>query len=895
MSEDHFGILQDAPKTESVTCCKGIFNKPQLLYMLLFWTCGLVVIASVCVVPYAAYKILPPPKSSGEAGLLAFSETRARIHLDFLVNNIGPRPFGSPQNTLAAQYILSQIERINNETGHPLVFGMDMNPGGAVDRGVLNLWNRMQNIYVMVKGDGTRPDAKALLVSAHYDTVTMSAGATDNTMAVSCLLELIEVLAHQQAGKRPVIFAFVNGEETGLLGARHTTATSWFGTKVGAFINVDGTPGGKSMLFRSTGGAMDFAYEQVPHPLGFVVAQDIFDLGIIDSDTDFSVYKTDKQGLDWATFSHRQTYHTLKDIYVARGAPQFLGDNLLSIVRYVIDSKTDIPEVPDVTKLDRHVYFSFLSSGFAIYSKAAALGMHITITILLILVMIFLIVHRALRWKDAFQFSAAPPVRILGFGFLIALSSFVASIGTGAIMSFIALKLGPWFVWSNPAMGTWAFVFPCLAAFLLVQWITVLVERRFRIVVEVSRLQLLWGHAAVVILLLLITLFATIKKLGSTYLIYLTAAPIIGQLMLQHFGYLMGYMSDDKSEYIPLANEERMSLLTSNTLGYGVSHNIVNEERHQASHRPKVDSKTTHLMWFLIFLIGALSLIFLTDILPVLFEFASGGLTAMIFGPVVGIVVYMFAINLMPLVRRGGHLGVVTLIVFIAAVSIFFSLVAINRNHFDNKYPYVMRPHSSNGKLSLEAIHQFQPSVFSQLQHMSEVTRNTYGKVGAYSFIDCTKWVCSSVPRPLTAPTPTINKLGATLLNTQYTFNLTAANAQYHSFNLPDTLYANFTLVHKGLQTTWTNVDLRDRDGAKKSFSSVFLMLIDPTTEPFSFGYSGGVTGAAHTWTPGWTDPNALYGFTELLSFLKSKDALQGITFMGTGHALHATDIPYNQ
>jgi hypothetical protein len=76
MSEDHYGILEDARPLPKTIGCGGLFNKPQLLYMLLFWTAGLVFIGIVCGVPYLTYKLLPDAQSSGAAGLLGFSEER---------------------------------------------------------------------------------------------------------------------------------------------------------------------------------------------------------------------------------------------------------------------------------------------------------------------------------------------------------------------------------------------------------------------------------------------------------------------------------------------------------------------------------------------------------------------------------------------------------------------------------------------------------------------------------------------------------------------------------------------------------------------------------------------------------------------------------------------------
>jgi hypothetical protein len=76
MSVNHFGILEDAPKESTATCCFGLFNKSQLKYFALLWLGGLIVIAAIIVIPFLSYKLLPTPLTSSKAGLLQFSEER---------------------------------------------------------------------------------------------------------------------------------------------------------------------------------------------------------------------------------------------------------------------------------------------------------------------------------------------------------------------------------------------------------------------------------------------------------------------------------------------------------------------------------------------------------------------------------------------------------------------------------------------------------------------------------------------------------------------------------------------------------------------------------------------------------------------------------------------------
>ena len=793
----------------------------------------------------------------------------ARKHLNYLIHDIGSRPFGTKQNTNATlNYLVGEVERIIREAGSgKLSYYVDVRPGYVVedrkDGSVLRLWNRMQNVVVTVKGRGNAEVHKnALLLSAHYDTVTLSPGATDNTLSVACLLESLEVLAHAAQSERDVIVAFVNGEESGLLGAEHMTTDELTFPTVGTFINLDGTPGDKSMMFRSTGGWMDFLYGAAPRPLGFVVAEDIFNLGVVSSDTDWSVYQRSRQGLDWATFAHRQTYHTMKDTKIASGAMQYLGENILGVVLKVADLRTNDPLEKSAEPREKHVFWSFLNTGWAAYSMTAALVIHITIAIVLTLSIIFIAIHRTVRWKDAFQFAAAPPLRILGVGFVICFGTLFVTVGCSLLCAVFVQYQAPWFAWSNTPMGVWAFVLPSVAAFLGAQWVITLIERKYNIVIEISRLHVLWGHATLVAVLLWATVYFTKAHVGSTYLLYLSFCLVPVQLIIQHLFYLFGYMSDDKSEYIPLSNEENMSLLTSNTMGYGLTHSTYDEEQHARTHAPKVDSKTTHFIWFIIFLLGTLPLIFISDLLPVLFDFASSTVPSTVFGLVIGLIVYVFAVNLMPLTRRGGHLGVLALIVLIAALACFFSFTMVNRNNFTDKSPFVALPESVDGVLKVTALEQaFTPSVAS-----------VFNKIGATAVGGgtCSHDSCQALPVALME---TFTLAGQVEANGNRTLIFTAANAQYFSIDLVGPV-SDFILKHDNVTTTWTI--------ASGKAVSVEVLLIDPDQNSWSLTFDG--PAGTYKALAGWTDSSVLTGFDNI------KNAVQAsgwVTFMGDGTGLH--------
>ncbi len=69
-----------------------------------------------------------------------------------------------------------------------------------------------------MKIDGSDPTSAGVLFSAHYDSVSTAAGATDDGMGVSTLIQLVDYFT-QNPPERTVLFNINNGEEDWLNGA----------------------------------------------------------------------------------------------------------------------------------------------------------------------------------------------------------------------------------------------------------------------------------------------------------------------------------------------------------------------------------------------------------------------------------------------------------------------------------------------------------------------------------------------------------------------------------------------------------------------------------------------------------------------------------------------------
>lgn len=281
---------------------------------------GLVVLADRLPAPAAASA---PP---GE-----FSEARAQATVEMLSRRIGHRVTGSDGQRAAADYLRGQLAAIPGiEVASQSVQVVD-DPdhlGMVFDAPVTNVLARLPGEH----GD-------AIVISAHYDSPPESVGAADNAVAVAASLELARALA---AGPRlavTVIFNFNDGEEIASLGSDGFLSHPWR-RAARAFINLDAAGAtGRALLFQTGKGsrALVRAFAAAPRPLGTVVAQDIFQSGVVPSSTDFGVYaeRGALPGLDVALYRDGYAYHTDRDVpeRIAPGTLQHLGDNLLGALR----------------------------------------------------------------------------------------------------------------------------------------------------------------------------------------------------------------------------------------------------------------------------------------------------------------------------------------------------------------------------------------------------------------------------------------------------------------------------------------------------------------------------------------------------------------------------------
>ena len=274
---------------------------------------------------------LPRPRAA-DAPATDFSEARATPTLEALAERIGYRVSGTEGQRAAAKLLEAALRGIP---------GLEIQRQEAHGEGDPSGWGvtleyQVTNVLARLPGDST----EAVLVSAHYDSPPESPGAADNALGVAAALEIARALAAGPRLARTVIFNFNDGEEAGSVGSHAFLSHPWM-KDVRTFVNLDAAgDAGRSLLFEAGpahAGLVEAYAKAAPYPFGTIVAQDIFQSGVVPSGTDFSVYAAHAPlaGLDLALFEDGYAYHTALDRLsrVTPGSLQHLGSNTLAFVR----------------------------------------------------------------------------------------------------------------------------------------------------------------------------------------------------------------------------------------------------------------------------------------------------------------------------------------------------------------------------------------------------------------------------------------------------------------------------------------------------------------------------------------------------------------------------------
>jgi hypothetical protein len=235
----------------------------------------------------------PPATVPASAPASDFSSGRALEHVRVLAKEA--HPVGSPAHDEARHSILSALAEIGLTAELQKTSSVTQSDGVVLGADVQNVLTRLY---------GTR-NTRAILLVAHYDSVSNSPGASDNASGVATILETLRALKSDASLGNDIIALFSDSEEFGLLGAKAFVEEHAWAKDVGLVLNFDARGNhGATLMFEAIGqsGWLISELAKVPEkPITSSLMPAVY-RALQRNDTDLSVFRD--AGYNGLNFAH---------------------------------------------------------------------------------------------------------------------------------------------------------------------------------------------------------------------------------------------------------------------------------------------------------------------------------------------------------------------------------------------------------------------------------------------------------------------------------------------------------------------------------------------------------------------------------------------------------------
>ncbi|CAD6577084.1 MAG: hypothetical protein ASARMPREDX12_008116 [Alectoria sarmentosa] len=497
--------------------------------------------------------------------------TEAWLDLQTLSN--GFHPFNSRRNDYIRDWLLERITAIVTENGVPLVSypssggtledvheSLESAPVAIFSDNVSNVSFQFDqkgnapvpsvyfegtNIIVYIRGSEDDPDdwfltnkkpkgKGGVLVNAHYDSVSIGFGATDDGVGVISVLQLIKYFSSKgQTPKKGVVALLNNGEEDYLNGAL-AFGVHPISKFPHTFLNLEGAgAGGRATLFRSTDTEITRYYQSSKYPFGSVVSGDAFKRGVIRSDTDYSVFTKEygMRGLDVAFMEPRARYHTSQDDtrHTSKASLHHMLSAALSTMQGLTSdtSTTFEGKAPEKGKVasgkgSSGVWFDFFGNAMAVFRLRTLFALSVT---LLVVAPLFLIIIGAILYKvdklylftsykhhhhaegdDSVPTKGWRGVFRWPIAFVLATAAIIG-------LAFLVSDVNP-YILSSSQYSVWSMM---ISAWVFVAWFCTRTADFFRPTAFQRAYNLLWAFIVGWLILIVITVFERNPKLAGGY------------------------------------------------------------------------------------------------------------------------------------------------------------------------------------------------------------------------------------------------------------------------------------------------------------------------------------------------------------------------------------------
>ncbi|XP_057299821.1 endoplasmic reticulum metallopeptidase 1-like [Hydractinia symbiolongicarpus] len=509
------------------------FNEINKIYGAGYIVGLFVFIGFLIYVIYTSDSFLPASKPF-DSPLQEFSGDRARKHLN-AITKFGPRVTGSYENDITtANYLLKELNMIKEVAHKDFDIEIELQTSSGsfafvrksnyVDLGFTSTYQNITN--VVAKISSPKSDNSYILANVHFDTVMNTEGASDDTISCAVLIEIFRAICQGKPEnlKHGVIFLFNGAEEGGLSGSHAFVKDHRWLSLVKVVVNIEAAgSGGREFVFQ-TGPEHPWilnAYASAAkYPYASVVAQEIFQSGVIPSDTDFRVFVQygNLVGIDIAFVANGYVYHTRYDDAqsIPSGSIQRAGDNIFGLLMAM--SNSPYIENPSLYQHGSSVFFDILGVFVVHYPKRLHILMNnITIVIVFLYVLQRLVrqnfssqrAHVGLR-KDAEHVSLLS----LFLAIVVILFSWLTAVIVPMALAYFLIQVNVLMTWyTNPFFGLLLYGLPSLFGLLLTHFIG------NKIINKISYTNLsafVYAH-----LLILATILFLMKYVLSSYIVWL--------------------------------------------------------------------------------------------------------------------------------------------------------------------------------------------------------------------------------------------------------------------------------------------------------------------------------------------------------------------------------------
>ena len=258
--------------------------------------------------------------------------------------------------------------------------------------------------------------SRSVLLVAHYDSVPVSPGASDDASAVVALLETARALRSAPAPRNDVILLFTDGEERGQLGARAFLRDDPLAYGVGVVLNFDNMGSSTPALMYDTSpgnGRLVRAFvEAAPHPVTSSLMDEVSRR--LPVRTDFRPFvAAGIPGMGFGALDGPGYYHTGYDSPERYGSAslQHQGETALALARHFGDQDLWDLHRPDA------VYFTPVDGVAVVYGRDLVLPFTVVAVVAFTLAVVVAARRRLLTWRGV-TLGAAGSAATLGVALL---------------------------------------------------------------------------------------------------------------------------------------------------------------------------------------------------------------------------------------------------------------------------------------------------------------------------------------------------------------------------------------------------------------------------------------------------------------------------------------------